>query len=541
VRFNQKVATQYVVLLADVSHLSRIFQSNTIDLVVYQTIAILTLENRPLPEAGLTRQKTPLEIPLAGKPAGSTLSGWLYQELRRAILEGRLPPGTQLPSTRDFADQHQISRGTVVSVFEQLEAEGFLEGRRGFGTWVKALQYNPNRSKKRDAAIVTLPSPLTGLRFGHPALPFRSHEPALTEFPIDVWARITSKILRRASSSLLGLRDSRGNPRLRAAISDYLGMARGVRCSPEQIVIVDGTQQALDILSRVLFRPGDSVWMEDPGYFGAVSAFHNAGLKCVPVAVDDEGLQVAPGKALAPRARGVYLTPGHQFPLGVVMSLERRLEVLSWAQSSGAFVLEDDYDGAYRLTGTPASSLFSLDRNESVIFIGSFNKVLCSSVRIGYMVLPERLVDSVLAFRFSLDQNSISLEQMVLAEFIESGYLGRHIRRTREIYAERQEILRDTAQKYLKGALDIVRVQTGLYTTGLLRNGMDARSAEQLAQQHGVETLAIDRFKLRAEPPNGLILGFAPFSRTAIEDGVRKLTKALTSPSNATHLKRPSR
>jgi GntR family transcriptional regulator/MocR family aminotransferase len=314
---------------------------------------------------------------------------------------------------------------------------------------------------------------------------------------------------------------------LRIALAEYLGASRGAHCSADQIVIVSGVQQALDILARVLLKPGDSVWMEDPGYFGAVTAFRNAGVKIVPVPIDEQGISVEAGKRRAPRAKGVYVTPAHQFPLGVMMSLERRLEILSWALKTGAFVIEDDYDGEYRLAGRPVSVLQNLDKNDSVILVGSFNKLLFSSLRVGYMVLPKRLIDTILAFRFGIDQNAVGLEQAILADFIDEGHMGRHMRRMRELYADRLQTLRRESEKHLKGLLEIPNIHAGLYTVGFLRNGMSSRQAETAATSHGIETMGLDRFVLSRTDPKGLILGFAAFDHRAIKRGVATLAMAL--------------
>src|SRR5258708_38222204 len=225
----------------------------------------------------MAKRTTPFELTLGEKPRQISLTRWLRQRLRQAMLDGRLKSGTRLPASRDFAVLYKSSRGTVVSVFEQLRSEGFLSSKRGFGTWVNKLPEHTRRARKLLTIVAKLPSPLTGLTFLHPARPFRSHEPALSEFPVAIWARLASRCMRRASTSLLRQRDGRGHPALREALAEYLGVSLGVNCSPDQIVIVTGVQQALDILARALLKPGDSVWMEDPGYFGAVIAFGNAG------------------------------------------------------------------------------------------------------------------------------------------------------------------------------------------------------------------------------------------------------------------------
>jgi GntR family transcriptional regulator/MocR family aminotransferase len=239
-----------------------------------------------------------------------------HEQLRDAILDGRLKSGSRLPASRDFAAHYKLSRGTVVSAFEQLHSEGLLSSNVGFGTWANRLPERARRSKGIVPVVVNLPSPLTGLSLSQPAPPFRSHVPALNEFPVDIWGRIASRCIRRASTGLLVQRDGRGHPVLRKALAEYLGPSRGVSCDTDQIVIVSDVQQALDILARVLLKPGDLGWMEDPGYFGAVTALHNSGAKLVPLPVDEQGISVEEGKRLAPRAKGVYVTPAHQFPLG---------------------------------------------------------------------------------------------------------------------------------------------------------------------------------------------------------------------------------
>jgi GntR family transcriptional regulator/MocR family aminotransferase len=272
-----------------------------------------------------------------------------------------------------------------------------------------------------------------------------------------------------------------------------------VNCDADQVVIVSGVQQALDLLTRFLVKKGDPVWIEDPGYFGAFIALRSAGAKIIPVPVDEQGLSVSDGMKLCPKANGVFLTPGHQYPLGMTMSLERRMEVLKWASMTGAFIIEDDYDSEYRFTGQPVGALHGLDRNANVIFVGSFNKLLFSSLRLGYIVLPPPLVDVFLAHRRQTDFHSLSLDQAVLCDFIAEGHFGRHLRRMRDLYASRLAVMIDTGRQYLKVLLQISAVQAGLYTAAFLENGMTSREAEAAAAARGVETRALDRFIFEAQ------------------------------------------
>jgi GntR family transcriptional regulator/MocR family aminotransferase len=425
-----------------------------------------------------------------------------------------------------------VSRGTAVTAFEQLQAEGYLVSRVGAGTFVdeRLTQHtasSADKKKKSPGSVRRLPPPLTGLTQFHTARPFRCHEPAIAEFPVDIWARIASRRLRRVSASQLAGRELRGYGPLREALAGYLGSSRGVTCSPDRIVLVSGVQQALDLLARLLVKPGDAVWMEDPGYFGAITALRNAGARIVPVPVDEGGLSVSRGRRACRTAKGAYLTPAHQFPLGMTMPLERRLAVLAWAREAGAFLIEDDYDSEYRFEGRPAPALQGLDKNDSVILVGSFNKLLFPSLRVGYIVAPPALLDPLLAFRFGTDQHASSLDQAILCDFIVEGHMGRHIRRMRELYAGRLAALQDGGRKYLAGLLEISRVQAGLYTAGFLRNGMTSHEAETAAAAHQIETIGIDRFALRRVSLHGLVLGFGAFDENQIRQGLTGLAAAL--------------
>ena len=469
-----------------------------------------------------------LDLTLNERPAHVTLSRWLHEELRRAILDGRLAPGTRLPATRDFARQYGVSRGTTVTAFEQLQSEGYLNGQVGAGTWVnERLPAHRHGARRPPAVARKLPAPLTGLNFVDIARPFRCHEPAISEFPIDIWARIAGRRLRRASPALLAGRYTRGYAPLREAVAGYLGYSRGVNCAADQIVIVSGVQQALDLLARLLLKPGDAVWMEDPGYFGAATAFRNAGARIIPVRVDAQGISVAQGKRLCAAAKGAYVTPAHQSPLGMTMPLERRLALLAWAREARAFVIEDDYDSEYRFEGRPVPALQGLDESERVILVGSFNKLLFPAIRLGYIVVPPALLDPLLAFRFGADQHVSDLDQAILCDFIVEGHLGRHIRRMRDLYAARLAAFESGARRYLDGLLELSPVKAGLYTAGFLRNGMSSQQAEAAAAARQIESMALDRFTLRRTDVDGLLLGFAAFDESQIRRGVERLAAAL--------------
>jgi GntR family transcriptional regulator/MocR family aminotransferase len=485
----------------------------------------------------LPKTVSAFEFTLDSCPENQTLSGWLYGELRSAILEGRLAQGARLPASRDFAGQYGLSRGTVVSVFERLQDEGYVTSRVGFGTLVNRVTViRPARQMsaaspayiRRAISTHKPPRPWVDLPFTKGIRPFRIGNPATNEFPSKVWGQISARYARNFSSWLKTEADRGGYRPLRDAVADYLRATRGVRCSAEQIVIVSGAQQALDLLARMLLKEHDQVWMEDPGYFGATIAFGNVGAEIVPVPVDEDGLVVSAGEKICPHARGVYLTPAHQFPLGVTMSLERRMAVLKWAKRTGAFVIEDDYDSEYRFEGTPVPSLQSLDNYSNVILIGSFTKTLFQSLRLGYIVLPPALVDCFLAFRHRTDFRNTSVDQAVLCEFIVEGHLARHLRRMRQLYGGRLAALIDGGKQHLSGVLEISNVRAGLYTIGFLTNGMSSRQAEKLAADQGVEVLGVDRYTFKRPDPKALVLGFAGYPEPAIEKALMQLARAFS-------------
>lgn len=477
------------------------------------------------------------ELTLESRPRGQTLTAWLYAQLRLAIIEGRLRPGTKLPASRDFAKQYGVSRGTVVSVLERLQSEGYVSCRVGSGTRVSSI--DPALPVQNSTSVppawtrdvisgYVRPKPWRDLRMPEGVRPFCMRNPSIEQFPFAIWGKLAA---RRARSFAIWAGtsndDGRGFRPLRDAIAEYLSTSRGVRCTSNQVVLVSGAQQGLDLLARFLLKPGDPFWIEDPGYFGATIALQNAGARLIPVPVDQEGLSVAAGLRACPDAKGVFVTPAHQFPLGATMSLERRMQLLDWASRSGAFIIEDDYDSEYRFEGTPVPVLQGLDRNSNVILIGSFNKLLYPWLRIGYLILPPALVDIFVALRYRTDFHNLNIDQVVLCDFIADGHLGRHLRRMRDLYAGRLEALRDGGRKYLKGLLEISDVRAGLYTAAFLTNGMTSAEAEKAAAVRRVEAMAIDRYTLTASDPKGVLLGFSEFDEKAIRAGVIELAKAL--------------
>ncbi len=497
--------------------------------------------------------------------SGRPLYQQVYDALREAILGGRLPAGARLPSTRALADDLGIARNTVALAFDQLRAEGYIAGHRGGGTRVRAanpdafLSVRPSagrrgRSPTPRAPGSTTPTPSSPavelsargvalaaagrsavLREASSPRPFRIGVPAVEAFPADLWARLVARRWRRGQVAF-GEGRAAGDPALRAAIADYVTNARGARCTADQVLVVSGAQQAIDLVARVLVDPGDTAWVEEPGYPDARAPLLDAGARLVPVPVDDEGLDVAAGERAAPNARLAYVTPSHQFPLGTVMSASRRLALLAWARRTGAWVLEDDYDSEFRYGSRPLPCLQGLDAEAHgtdgrprVLYVGTFSKTLAPGLRLGYLVLPEELVDAFRAARAVLDRFAPTVEQGVLADFIGEGHYVRHVRRVRALYAERQEALLDAAASDLRGLLALAPSVAGLHLIGALPRGLCDVDAASAAAAAGVDVWALSPCRLVAgsAPAGGLLLGYAGFDPRTIRVGVQALGGAL--------------
>ncbi|NOT05372.1 MAG: PLP-dependent aminotransferase family protein [Anaerolineales bacterium] len=468
----------------------------------------------------------------------------IYTHLRTAILSGELKGGTKLPSTRALADELGVSRNTILNTYRQLTAEGYLESTEGSGTFVARVlpdllltpqnhdtpqnHIEPSQPVFSDHArsqmelsrkFVSLPITTT-LRLLSP------DAPALNAFPYKLWSQLVIKQARYMSEKNYGYQDAAGYRPLREAIAAHVTVSRQVHCTPEQIVIVSGSQGALDLTSRMLLNAGDSVWLEDPGYFGARGAFIGAKAHIVPVPIDREGMIVEEGIARAPKARLAYLTPSHQYPLGVTMSLARRLAILDWAKRADAYLLEDDYDSEYRFAGRPLAALQGLDDAGRVIYIGTFSKVLFPSLRIGYLILPPPLVDSFLTVRRHLDMHAPVLEQAALADFIAEGHFARHLRRMRILYAERRATLLKAVSEL---PMEMDSPQAGLRCIGWLPEGMDDRAVIRKSVEHGLGILPISGFCIEPLARKGVLIGYGGYKTLEIKDGVRRLKAVLQS------------
>jgi GntR family transcriptional regulator / MocR family aminotransferase len=488
----------------------------------------------------MAKTTSSFDLVVRERQPGTVLFQWVYNEVRSAILDGRLRRGTRLPSTRELARLYAVSRGTVVSAFEQLHAEGYLEGNVGAGTYVNTLLPEDFLPVKRDAGPIDGAKKLQpslsqyAQRLGQaadarsqPARAFRAAEPALDEFPITLWSQIASRRLRGATRALLTDVDPRGYRPLREAISIYLGTARGVRCTTDQVIIVAGIQQGLDLTAHLVLDPGDQVWVEDPCFFLVTAMFKALDAKIIPVPVDMNGLNVEEGQRRCDQAKLAYVTPAHQFPLGVTMSLDRRLALMDWARRTGGLIFEDDYDSEYRYCGRPIPALQGLDQSDSVIFAGSFSKVLFPSLRLGYLVVPAGLIDKFAAAKYIMDRHSAVIDQAILCDFITEGHFGRHIRRMRELYASRLAMLRESVQRKLGELLTLPETEAGVNTVGWLASGLNAEAVAQAAAERNVEVIPINRFALEERTPEGLLLGFGAVDDREMLRGVEELAAVL--------------
>ncbi|HTK07258.1 MAG TPA: PLP-dependent aminotransferase family protein [Ktedonobacteraceae bacterium] len=468
----------------------------------------------------------------------------LYHALREAILNGQLSRGTQLPPTRVLASELAVSRTTVVTAFEQLFAEGYLEARVGSGTFVASAlpeemlhvhaEKAPLPEKEKHPQLSqrsqrVMHSPLVPRVQSPPAKAFQPGLPALDAFPFDVWSRLAVRHYQHPPFELLSYGDPAGYCPLRDAIARYLTASRAVRCQPEQVLIFSGAQQALDITARILLEEGDVVWMENPGYPRARGILLASGARVVSVPLDQEGLNIEAGKRLGENARMAYVTPSHQYPMGITMSLPRRLALLDWAQRAGAWILEDDYDSEFRYRGRPLASLQGLDKHGQVIYMGSFSKVLFPALRLGYLVLPPELVEPFIALRALYGRYAPTVEQAIVTDFITEGHFLRHIRRMRALYAHRQQILVEAVQQELHGVLELEEHDAGMHLIGWLPQTMDDHLVSQRIAEQGIDAQALSAYSEQKPERPGLILGYAGVNDQEIRDGVRQIANVIES------------
>jgi GntR family transcriptional regulator/MocR family aminotransferase len=458
----------------------------------------------------------------------------IYNQIREQIRTGRLAPGGRLPPARQLAADWDVSRITTETAYNLLTAGGYVQRRTGSGTYVAddvpdtGLVVVPERQTRGESSALLsarakalsaqkTPSPK------HPlGTPFQTDLPELGTLQTSL-RRLVARQLNRVDRLMVGYGDPAGLIDLRRAIADYITSHRGVRCSADQIVITSGAQQAINLCARLLLDPDDDAWVENPCYAPAVAALRSSGVNVVPVPVDAEGLIVQIGQEQSPAAKLAYVTPSRQYPLGVSMSMQRRKQLLEWATSRGSWIIEDDYDGDFRYQGKPLEALQGLDRNGRVIYVGTFSNVLFPALRIGYLALPEDLVDHFSTAKALIDRHVPSIGQAVLADFIAEGHFLAHVRRMRRTYAHRQSMLLKISREYWHDLLLVEPSTGGLFGVGWLKESRDDTEISWRAAERGISVRPVSNLYLTGQARMGLLLGFAAFSEEEMMDAATKL------------------
>ncbi|MGH7556249.1 MAG: PLP-dependent aminotransferase family protein [Gemmatimonadota bacterium] len=475
---------------------------------------------------------TTLHLPI-DRSLGIPIHRQIYEGFRRAILEGLLRPGQRVPSTRALAADLDVSRLPVLTAFDQLRHEGYLDGRVGSGTFVSAalpddfLRPPVSQAATRPSAAPRVPRPLPRTRDEGGLGPFRMSLPALDQFPHAAWARLVARHAHALTHEEMAYGDPAGLVPLRAAIAEHLRAARAVRCEAEQVLIVSGSQAALRLATAVLLARGDRVAVEEPGYPGARAALAAGGAELVSVRVDEEGISVDSLQRRGGRVRAAYVTPSHQYPFGTSMTAARRLALLDWAVRREAWVLEDDYDSEYRYVSRPLGALQGIDANERVIYIGTFSKVLFPAVRVGYVVLPQSLWQRFVDAREAFDLFPPSLYQLALAEFLREGHFARHLRRMRGVYRERRDALLTGLARYCGDRLTVHNADAGLHVASLLSAGLDDGDVVRRIAERGLTATALSTCYAGTARRSGLLLGFGGSTERRLLDATRTLGDVL--------------
>jgi GntR family transcriptional regulator/MocR family aminotransferase len=451
----------------------------------------------------------------------------IYERFRDAIGRGLLRPGERLPSARSLAQQLATARGTVDLAYGLLSAEGYLVSQGAAGTFV---------SLELEGHLAHRPTKRRGERTPHsesnsanaPAVrPFQMGLPALDAFPRKLWSRLAARRARDFSDATMIAPDPVGHPFLREAIASYLAIARGIVCSPEQVIVTAGYQGALGLITRTLLSAGDAVWLEEPGYFLARQGLEAAGARLVPVAVDSEGLDVEAGIGLARGARFAVVTPSHHAPLGVALSLPRRLALLSWAEATGAWIVEDDYDGEFRYGGRPLPALKSLDRVGRVLYAGSFSKVLFPGLRLGYLVVPESQIATFRRICELLYRDRPNLGQLVVADFMREGHFSRHIRRMRGLYAARRAALAAALGEAFGDRIAVELRAGGMHLLAHVARREGDRALVRRAEAHGLAPAALSSWYMTRNVRTALLLSFTNIPESDADLVASRLRRAL--------------
>jgi GntR family transcriptional regulator / MocR family aminotransferase len=453
----------------------------------------------------------------------------IARQIRELVLGGRLKPKSKLPSSRFLAEQLDVARATVVEAFEQLAGEGYIETRMGSGTMVAAELPESLLTAGRKAA----PRPkVQKLHNREAAKPFRSGLVDWESFPHDEWGRILGRYWRNPPISLLEHTDAFGWMPLRAAIAAHLFEWRGLECDPGQVIITAGGSDAFDLIRRTIADAGDQMWLEEPGYATARRVFTIGGLNVVPVPVDDEGLRVIDARKLAPHAKLAFVTPARQYPTGVTMPLQRRLELLEWARQANAIIVEDDYDSEYRYVGRPLPAMMSLDRTARVIYSGTFSKVFSPIIRLGFIVVPMRLVETFQHERSTYGHPPSLLVQPALAQFMEQGQFAVHIRRMRRIYATRRQALLEVLSPHDGTLFHVDAAPSGLTIMLRLDDAVDDEALVLLLASKRIEVQALSTYYAGRKKRRGLLLGFSGFAEKDLVTAGKELVAVLTTLSS---------
>jgi len=483
----------------------------------------------------------------------------LFREVRLAIISGRIAPCAKLPATRVLARELGLSRNTVVSVFDQLAAEGYVSCCVGDGTYVsgtlpedhllprqtiaRAPAANAAGNASLSARGLMLAQALTSTSSSDPMppRPFCADLPAVDAFPVEAWARLMTKCWYKITPNILGHVDPAGYGPLREVIAQHLRAARFVRSDPEQIVVTSGSQQSLDLIARLLIDPGDPVWIEEPGYIGARSVFAAASARVVPVPIDGAGLRIAEGRANEPAPKLIFISPSRQYPLGMTLSAERRLELLEFANSVGAWIVEDDYDSEFRYSGTALPAVQSLDESGRVIYLGTFSKSLLPAFRLGYLVVPKALAKSFVTAKSVVARHAPILEQMTLYEFIACGQFAAHVRKMRQLYLERRTCLLAGLSQHLSHLITMTPAETGMDVAGFLADDIDDVAFCAAAGRKGISLRPLSIYYCRPEKRSGVILGFSAVPPPRIAIGIKQLAEFASSYLPAGHRRDTSR
>jgi GntR family transcriptional regulator/MocR family aminotransferase len=468
----------------------------------------------------------------------------IYDALRSMIHEGRLQPGQQIPSTRVLAGELRISRIPALGAYAQLLAEGYIESRHGAGTFVtpslspptSALRPTAANGRTDGAAIVVSRAsrllPAAGSPWFRGTGAFSVGQLAYDHFPFRVWSDLVARHARTVSTASLNYPDAMGLRQFREVVASYLRTARALDCDASQIMVTNGSQQALDLSARVLLDPGSRCWIEEPGYEFLRYVLALSGSRPVPVPVDGDGLDVAAGIKLCRQARAAFVTPSHQYPLGATMSAARRIQLLEWAHRQDSWIVEDDYDSEYRYESMPIASLQGLDRGSRVIYVGTFSKTLFPALRLGYLVIPPNLLDRFIAVRRACDLCPPHLYQAALADFMSEGHFARHVRKTRLLYAERRGALVNAIRQEFGAELEILGAEAGMHLVVTLPAGSDDRKIAARAAAENLALWPLSTAYVTAKPRHGFILGFSSTKAAEIQRGVRHLRWILQSESS---------